>query len=86
MKVEALPATKGNYNLKDYDEAYANFDWAEVESNFSWSETGRVNIAYEAIDRHAEGVRKNKIALYYRDPARDEKYTFKEMKCNNFIS
>ncbi|MEH7385712.1 acetate--CoA ligase [Bacillus sp. JJ1521] len=80
MKVEALPATKGNYNLTDYDEAYANFDWTEVESRFSWSETGRVNIAYEAIDRHAEGVRKNKVALYYRDPERDEKYTFKEMK------
>ncbi|MEK5441504.1 MULTISPECIES: acetate--CoA ligase [unclassified Fredinandcohnia] len=80
MKVEALPATKGNYNLKDYDEAYENFDWTEVEKSFSWSETGRVNIAYEAIDRHAEGVRKNKIALYYRDPSRDEKYTFKEMK------
>lgn len=80
MKVEALPATKGNYNLRDYDEAYANFDWAEVEKDFTWSETGRVNIAYEAIDRHAEGVRKNKIALYYRDPSREEKYTFKEMK------
>ncbi|CAL1524833.1 Acetyl-coenzyme A synthetase [Bacillus subtilis] len=33
-----------------------------------------------AIDRHAESFRKNKVALYYKDAKRDEKYTFKEMK------
>lgn len=80
MKVEALPVTKGNYNLEDYEQTYRNFDWSEVEKNFSFAETGRVNVAYEAIDRHAESARKNKVALYYRDPERDEKYTFKEMK------
>ncbi|MCM3619480.1 acetate--CoA ligase [Sutcliffiella horikoshii] len=80
MKVEALPVTKGNYNLEDYEQTYHNFDWSEVEKNFSFAETGRVNVAYEAIDRHADSARKNKVALYYRDPERDEKYTFKEMK------
>ena len=80
MKVEALPVTKGNYNLEDYEQTYRNFDWSDVEKNFSFSETGRVNVAHEAIDRHAESARKNKVALYYRDPERDEKYTFKEMK------
>jgi acetyl-CoA synthetase len=80
MKLEALPSTVGNFNLKDYDTTYETFDWSEVEKNFTWSETGRVNAAYEAIDKHAESFRKNKIALYYRDPEREEKYTFKEMK------
>lgn len=80
MKVEALLVTKGNYNLQSYEDTYENFDWKEVEKNFSWSETGRVNVAYEAIDRHAETYRKNKVALYYRDPERNEKYTYKEMK------
>jgi acetyl-CoA synthetase len=80
MKLEALSPTKGNFNLQDYDAVYESFDWSEVEKNFTWSETGRVNAAYEAIDKHAESFRKNKIALYYRDPERDEKYTFKEMK------
>lgn len=80
MKVEALSATKGNHNLPNYEEAYANFDWKEVEENFTWSKTGKINAAYEAIDRHAEGFRKNKVALYYRDANREEKYTFKEMK------
>ncbi|MDZ5472541.1 acetate--CoA ligase [Bacillus sp. 31A1R] len=80
MKVEALPATQGKYNLKSYEEQYSQFDWKETEKEFSWSETGLVNMAYEAIDRHAESHRKNKVALYYRDGNRQEKYTFKEMK------
>ncbi|MBT2691185.1 acetate--CoA ligase [Bacillus sp. ISL-47] len=80
MKVEALPVTQGKFNLKSYDELYENFNWADVEKEFSWKDTGRMNMAYEAIDRHAESFRKNKIALYYRDGQRNEKYTFKEMK------
>jgi acetyl-CoA synthetase len=80
MKVEALPVIQGDFNLKNYEETYQNFDWSEVEKHFSWSETGKVNMAYEAIDRHVESFRKNKVALYYRDAAREEKYTFKEMK------
>ncbi|WNS74620.1 acetate--CoA ligase [Bacillus sp. DTU_2020_1000418_1_SI_GHA_SEK_038] len=80
MKVEAIPATQGNYNLQNYEETYNQFDWAEGEKVFSWHETGRINMAYEAIDRHAESFRKNKIALYFREGLRNEKYTFKEMK------
>jgi acetyl-CoA synthetase len=80
MKLEKLPVIQGDYNLKDYEETYKNFDWSEVEKQFSWAETGRVNMAYEAIDRHVETFRKNKVALYYRDASREEKYTFKEMK------
>ncbi|AMX82582.1 acetyl-CoA synthetase [Geobacillus subterraneus] len=80
MKTELLPVVQGDYNLKNYEEAYEQFQWTETERAFSWHETGRVNMAYEAIDRHAESFRKNKVALYYRDAVRNEKYTFKEMK------
>ncbi|MED1567204.1 acetate--CoA ligase [Bacillus paramycoides] len=80
MKVETLPVIKGENNLPNYEEAYANFNWEEVNENFTWNETGRVNMAYEAIDKHAKSDRKNKVALYYQDGSRKEKYTFKEMK------
>ncbi|HGO9420344.1 acetate--CoA ligase [Bacillus cereus] len=80
MKVETLPVIKGENNLPNYDEAYANFNWEEVNKNFTWNETGRVNMAYEAIDKHAKSNRKNKVALYYQDGSRKEKYTFKEIK------
>ena len=39
-----------------------------------------MNMAHEAIDRHAEFDRKNKVALYYKDANRKESYTFNEMK------
>ncbi|MGM9924295.1 MAG: acetate--CoA ligase [Bacillus sp. (in: firmicutes)] len=80
MKVEALSVINGDFNLQSYEEMYKDFDWGTVEKNFSWHETGKVNMAYEAIDRHAAGARKNKVALYYRNADRNEKYTFKEMK------
>ncbi|MEC1374073.1 acetate--CoA ligase [Heyndrickxia oleronia] len=80
MKLVTLPSVKGDYNLKSYEDMYTSFDWKDVEREFSWSETGKVNMAYEAIDRHANTFRKNKVALYYRDETRNEKYTFKEMK------
>jgi len=80
LKLETLPVKQGDYNLKNYEEAYRNFRWETIEADFSWHKTGKVNMAYEAIDRHAEGFRKNKIALYFRDQNRYEKYTFKEMQ------
>lgn len=80
MKVEALPALPGKHNLHNYDEVSSQFDWSNVEKEFSWYETGKVNMAYEAIDRHAESHRKNKVALYYMDQTRKETYTFYEMK------
>jgi acetyl-CoA synthetase len=70
---------KGDSNLLSYEDTYNSFDWVEAEKDFSWYETGQVNMAYEAIDKHAASHRKNKIALYYQDANRKEKYTFKEM-------
>lgn len=80
MKLEALPIIKGDFNLQDYEATYGAFDWKDIEKEFSWHKTGRVNMAYEAIDRHAASHRKNKVALYFSDQKRDEKYTFKDMK------
>ncbi len=80
MNVETLSVIPGEFNLKDYETARKDFDWKQVEKHFTWHETGRVNIAYEAIDRHADSEKKDKVALYYKSPERDEKYTFHEMK------
>lgn len=80
MKLEKLPVKKGDFNLKDYDKMCSSFHWKDVKKEFSWHKTGKINIAYEAIDRHAESFRKNKIALYFRDGERKEQFTFLEMK------
>ncbi|MFC5712802.1 acetate--CoA ligase [Thalassorhabdus alkalitolerans] len=81
MNVQTLPPKDGKFNLKSYEEAAKNFDWSEAEKNFSWSDTGKVNLAHEAIDRYADSPdKKDQVALYYSDANRDEKYTFSEMK------
>jgi acetyl-CoA synthetase len=77
---ELIEVMASEFNLKDYDEAYASFDWKDVEKEFSWYSTGKVNVAYEAIDRHVDEGRGDDIALYYSDAVRDEKYTFADMK------
>ncbi|MCD8914867.1 acetate--CoA ligase [Staphylococcus simulans] len=80
MKVDIYKGGEGNYNLQNYEETYNNFDWKEVEKAFSWYETGKVNMAYECIDRHVDNGLGDKTALNYKDAKRKESYTFKEMQ------
>jgi len=80
LKGEVIPPTAQSPNMANYEEARATFDWREVEKTFSWYTTGKVNAAYEAIDRHADGPRRDKIALIYSDDRREEKYTFADLK------
>ncbi|MER2007711.1 MAG: acetate--CoA ligase [Psychrobacillus sp.] len=80
MKIEALPVVQEEYQLKDYEKTAQDFQWEEAEKSFSWYETGKVNMAYEAIDRHATSDIKDKVALYYQDVDRKESYTFANMK------
>ncbi|WP_339324162.1 acetate--CoA ligase [Paenibacillus sp. FSL W8-0194] len=77
---EILPSVATTSNLGDYEEARSKFQWEEVEKHFSWYTTGKVNMAYEAIDRHVAEGRGDKKALLYSDTARDESYTFGDLK------
>ena len=56
--LEKLAVRPGEHSLKNYQETAANHDWGNTEKAFSWYETGKVNIAYEAIDRHVDTHRK----------------------------
>ncbi|MDW0110334.1 acetate--CoA ligase [Sporosarcina aquimarina] len=80
MVLKTIPALQSDYQMQDYEKLVAEFDWKEAEKAFSWYETGKVNIAHEAVDRHAESFRKNKVALYYKDGNRNETYTFGDLK------
>src|SRR5690554_5882627 len=79
-KQEIIKATALDPNMKSYEQTRLDHNWEQVEKQFSWYTTGKVNLAHEAIDRHAEGEAGNRIALYYSDPNREENYTFKQMK------
>ncbi|MDN5293970.1 MAG: acetyl-CoA synthetase [Eubacteriales bacterium] len=80
-KYEILPPSPGKHNMENYEETYKNFKWEDAEKLFSWHTTGRVNIAYEAVDRNVDELGLgDKVALYYWDGKRDEKYTFADIK------
>ncbi len=82
MMVEnILPPVDPKANLRDYNATCQSFNWKEVEQQFSWSRTGKVNIAYEAIDRHAQDPdRANRFCLIYEDEGRRERITYHQMR------
>jgi acetyl-CoA synthetase len=51
-------------NLADYDRACADFDWSDARRALEGLPGGGgLNIAHEAVDRHARGPRRDRIAL-----------------------
>ncbi|MFQ5815307.1 MAG: acetate--CoA ligase [Candidatus Hydrothermarchaeaceae archaeon] len=68
-------------NLENYEETYKSFNWDYAFDEIEGLDGGKLNAAYEAVDRHAKSRRKNKIALYFESgDGRKEKYTFREMR------
>lgn len=76
---ERIPATTNRSNIGNYEEAREQFDWGQIEQHFTWHTTGKVNMAYEAIDRHIQEGRGSKVALHYSDASRDESWTFEQL-------
>ncbi|HSB06635.1 MAG TPA: acetate--CoA ligase [Thermodesulfobacteriota bacterium] len=76
-----LPPANPKANLEDYEKAHRSFDWKVVEQEFSWHHTGKVNIAYEAIDRHAEDpIQAGKCCLNFEGESRKERISYAQMK------
>ncbi len=67
-------------NLPDYEKTYHSFNWKDYNRELDWFEGGKINAAYNAIDRHTKTWRKNKIALLWLGE-NDEKqtYTFEDL-------
>ncbi|WP_438351534.1 acetate--CoA ligase [Paenibacillus sp. FA6] len=76
---EILPSVNPVSNMGDYEQARNDFNWEEIERHFTWYETGKCNMAYEAIDRHVSEGRGDKVALLYSDSHREESYTYKQL-------
>jgi len=67
-------------NLGNYEAASRDFTWEEARKEIDWFDGGRLNAAYNAVDRHALNWRKNKVALYWEGERGEiEKYTFREL-------
>lgn len=85
---EIVAVTVKHSNMPSYEDARLNFNWIDIEKQFTWYETGKVNMAYEAIDRHVAEGRGDKAALLYSDANRDESYSFRDLslKSNQFAN
>lgn len=56
-------------NLSDYEQARAGFHWADIPDLCAGMPAGRCNIAYAAIDRHADGPAAQRTALRFISPS-----------------
>ena len=68
-------------NLMDYGKEYHAFQWEDVALQFQRLPSGGLNIAHEAIDRHANGALAEKTALVWRGANGERReFTFLQMK------
>ena len=67
-------------NLNDYAATRAGFDWAKARAMLDGLPGGGLNIAHEAVDRHAQGPRAARVALRWlgKDGERRE-FTYREL-------
>ena len=66
-------------NLADYDRVKRQFSWQKAKSEIDYID-GKLNAAYNAIERNAKNWRKNKVALYWvGEDFTQAKYTFDEL-------
>jgi acetyl-CoA synthetase len=62
IRKHASPGVRAN--LADYDRAVREFSWDQARAELDGLPGGRgLNIAHEAVDRHAAGARRNAVAL-----------------------
>jgi acetyl-CoA synthetase len=77
-------------NLLNYEKACAEFSWTEASKALDGLPGGRgLNIAHEAVDRHAAGARSNHLAIRWlskRGEARDFTYADLRRLSNRFAN
>ncbi|UOQ95700.1 acetate--CoA ligase [Halobacillus shinanisalinarum] len=56
------------------------FSWERVHPIFSWYQTGKVNMTYEAVDRHVLNGKGEKTALHYISETENWSLTYRELQ------
>ena len=68
-------------NMADYDAFCSRFSWEKENESLDGLPEGGINIAHEAVDRHANGERGNTVALrWIRKDRSFEDFTYIELK------
>lgn len=81
IKIETVVKKKEKFpcqpNLSDYDKVYRTFKWKDAYQELEWFPGQKINAAYNAIDRHCQTKRKNKVALYWEgENGQSKEYSF----------
>ena len=78
MPTPDVPRVRSDLN---YDAVAPSFRWEHLYSELDWLPGGWLNMAHEAIDRHATGSRADKTALVWQGTHGErEDYNFGQMK------
>jgi acetyl-CoA synthetase len=70
-------------NLADYDDARRRFRWDAAARELDGLPAGGLNIAHEAVDRHARGALAARVALRWRGRARARDVTYAELAADS---
>ncbi|HEY9790889.1 MAG TPA: acetate--CoA ligase [Candidatus Obscuribacterales bacterium] len=69
-----------NANINNYESTYSTFTWDDARKEIAYFAGGKVNAAYNAIDRHMQDGRRNKVALYCVDKNNNlDAFTYQDM-------
>ncbi|MYL51327.1 acetate--CoA ligase [Halobacillus litoralis] len=80
MAAAIIPPQSASYNIETEWLEGEPFDWSTVHARFTWNVTGKVNMAYECIDRHVDEGKGERNALHYISEEEEYTYTFSELK------
>ena len=68
-------------NLQNIEQMRKTFKWSDADKMVEWFPGGKINAAYNCIDRHAQGERKDKVALIFDDgEGNSQKFTFHQLQ------
>ena len=68
-------------NIGEYHDSVGSFTWQQMRSELDGLPGGGLNLAYEAIDRHAKSHKRDKVAMYWEGAGgEEEQYTFAQFK------
>ncbi len=81
MKNDLHTANRKTPNMLDYDSFYNKFSWDREYKNLEGLPGGGINIAHEAVDRHANSDRRDTVALrWIRKDRSFEDITYADLK------
>lgn len=67
-------------NMPDYEETYRTFSWDDALKELVFFDDGKINAAYNIIDKHMKTSTRSKVALIWESETGDtKKYTFEEL-------